>query len=796
MKNKYLFTLLFTAWIGLVSAQKEGYNWYFGHQAAVTFNTPTPTSVSGSAMTQGSSNNEGVASISDANGNLLFYTDGQTVYDANNLQMPNGYNLEGNGGASTPPPTYPSAQSSLIIPKPQSNNLYYLFTMRDWKSDTLIGLIGLCYSIVDMSLIGNGTPLVDTLGDIDTANKNILVNSRVREQLTAVYHTNGQDVWIIVHEGYDGNPNPSNNYLAYLLTSTGLSTTPVISSVGMTYSGGNRYGYLKPSNNGKKLCTTLGGSNTTVELLDFDYSTGTVSNPITIETGTMPHAYSSEFSCNDSVLYVVAYDGSFIYQYDISSGNQTSIINSKQNIATGNNLKTCLQIGPGSDNRIYVASNNQTYLSAIEFPNILGSSCNYLDQEITLISGSGRLGLPNIFEQKNCCCIDTSGSGNCCCLIYRSDTITICESDSIIVGTNTYDSTGIYTDTLDGINGCDTIVTTNLFVNPIDSTFITDSICDGDSIVVGNNTYTTTGTYIDIFIGQDSCDSVVITDLTVFPISYVTLNIAICNGDSFAIGNNVYTTPGTHTDTLINMNGCDSIVTTNLSILPDTSVSIDIVICEGDSAYAGGEMQSTSGTFIDTLVAANGCDSIVTTNLTVLPNPTVIIDGKSSVSMCQEVSLSASGALNYLWNTGATTTSITESPSSSTQYSVIGTDANGCAGIDYFDVDVTGEAYVYLPNIFSPTSSQMDNKKLHVFGICVDSLQLSIYDRWGELVFETKDATPKETEDGDCCMFGPGWNGTLDNSGKPLNSASFAYILKGTYKNGEGFYLTGNIILK
>ena len=54
----------------------------------------------------------------------------------------------------------------------------------------------------------------------------------------------------------------------------------------------------------------------------------------------------------------------------------------------------------------------------------------------------------------------------------------------------------------------------------------------------------------------------------------------------------------------------------------------------------------------------------------------------------------------------------------------------------------------------------------------------------------------KETEDGDCCIFGPGWNGTLDNSGKPLNSASFAYILKGTYRNGEGFYLTGNIILK
>ena len=786
MKSRYLFTILLTAWIGLVSAQKEGYNWYFGNQAAVTFNTPTPTFISGSAMTQ----NEGVSSISDGNGTLLFYTDGQTVFDRTNLPMLNGNNLEGNGGSGLT--SYDAAQSVLIVPKPQSNNLYYIFTMRDWQST--LG-IGLCYSIANMDLDGNGTSL-NKLGDIDTANKNIPVNSEVREQLTAIYHANGQDIWIIVHEGYQNNPNPSNNYLAYLLTSTGLDTVPETSSIGMTYSGNNRYGYLKPSNNGKYLCSTLGGGGSTVELLAFDDSSGTISNPITIEKGTMWNAYSSEFSCNDSVLYVTEFAGTSISQYDISLWDSTAIVSSKTNIATGASNNEVLQIGPGSDNRIYVAGDNQSYLSAIEFPNVLGSGCNYLDQEVTLTSGSAQIGLPNIFEQKNCCCIDTGGSGNCCCLVSIMDTVVICEPGSITVGSNTYDSTGVYIDTLIGTGGCDTIVTTNLFVNPIDSTFITDSICDGDSIVVGNNIYTTTGTYIDIFMGQDSCDSVVTTDLTVLPIDYETINIAFCDGGSFTIGNNTYTSPGTYIDTLTNIYGCDSIVTTNLSILPDTNSTNDITICEGDTIIAGGGIQTTSGTYTDTLVAANGCDSIVTTNLTVLANPTVIIDGKSSVSMCQEVSLSASGALSYLWNTGATTTSITESPSSSTQYSVIGTDANGCAGIDYFDVDVTGEAYVYLPNIFSPTSSQMDNKKLHVFGICVDSLQLSIYDRWGELVYETKEANPKETEDGDCCMFGPGWNGTLDNSGKPLNSASFAYILKGTYRNGEGFYLTGNIILK
>ena len=103
----------------------------------------------------------------------------------------------------------------------------------------------------------------------------------------------------------------------------------------------------------------------------------------------------------------------------------------------------------------------------------------------------------------------------------------------------------------------------------------------------------------------------------------------------------------------------------------------------------------------------------------------------------------------------------------------------------------------YAQNILNKLDIlQMDNKKLFVFGTCIDSLELFIFDRWGEVVFETTAADSRTSEDGDCCIFGSGWDGSFKNTGDALNSANFAYILQGKYKNGEAFNKSGNIILK
>src|SRR5437868_1964390 len=96
-------------------AQKESYNWYFGANAGITFNTDPPT-----ALTNGAINTtEGCSSISDDKGNLLFYTDGMTVWNKNHQVMDNGSGLNGDNR---------STQSAVVIKLPESNSLYYIFT--------------------------------------------------------------------------------------------------------------------------------------------------------------------------------------------------------------------------------------------------------------------------------------------------------------------------------------------------------------------------------------------------------------------------------------------------------------------------------------------------------------------------------------------------------------------------------------------------------------------------------------------------------------------------------------------
>jgi len=138
----------------------------------------------------------------------------------------------------------------------------------------------------------------------------------------------------------------------------------------------------------------------------------------------------------------------------------------------------------------------------------------------------------------------------------------------------------------------------------------------------------------------------------------------------------------------------------------------------------------------------------------------------------------------------------TVTPDSTTTYWVTGTDGQGCS--DSTSVTVTTTTYenvVYLPNVFSPVDENGDNQTLQVFGSNIAELSLVIYDRWGELVYETNNATETTRTDGKCCAYGEGWDGTWENSGTKINVASFAFILKGKFADGEAFEKKGNITL-
>lgn len=361
--------LVFSA--GFLFSQNQTMNWFFGQHAGITFSTAPPTFLSGGQL----NTDEGTSSVSDNLGNLLFYSDGINVYDRNHNQMPNGFGLSGNT----------STTQCLIVPKPGSSTQYYLFTPPwEFSSDSLR------YSIVDITLNGG-------YGDVSV--KNIGLMSNPTEKLAAVLSSNGSDIWLITHMFLNA------NFYSWLITPSGISTTPVISTTGNIYNGnsGNKVGQLKVSPCGNRLASGVNNDNF-LELFNFNNSTGVVSNPILLAIWTNAAAYGVygvEFSPDGFKLYASTMTPGYILQFNLLAGNASAIIASQDTIAISpNNYNGALQLG--LDGKIYLAKNGDSYLACITAPNQLGSACNYIENYVSLGTSTCHLGLPGFFTSWFC----------------------------------------------------------------------------------------------------------------------------------------------------------------------------------------------------------------------------------------------------------------------------------------------------------------------------------------------------------------------------------------------------------
>ena len=189
--------------------------------------------------------------------------------------------------------------------------------------------------------------------------------------------------------------------------------------------------------------------------------------------------------------------------------------------------------------------------------------------------------------------------------------------DSYTLNSQTYTSSGTYTQILTNAAGFDSTLTLNLTIKQSTSGSQTYVKCAGFSVTVGSNTYTATGVYTDVLTGSNGCDSTVTTTLTIKQPTSGSQTYVECAGFSVIVGTNTYSTTGVYTDVLTGSNGCDSTVTTTLTIKQPTSGSQTYVECAGFSVIVGTNTYSTTGVYTDVLTGSNGCDSIVTTSLTV-----------------------------------------------------------------------------------------------------------------------------------------------------------------------------------
>jgi gliding motility-associated-like protein len=217
---------------------------------------------------------------------------------------------------------------------------------------------------------------------------------------------------------------------------------------------------------------------------------------------------------------------------------------------------------------------------------------------------------------------------------------TLCEGGRITVGTNTYDRTGVYRDTLRTIAGCDSFITTNLTVLPSIKKTLDSMVCSGKSVLFGDTLRTSSGMYRRVLRSFNGCDSTITLNLTVTPPLTSTINMTQCSGKSVTIGGNMYNRTGTYTIPFKTAGGCDSLVILNLIVPRPPNALRTITLCGGKDTLIDGKRYNQTGIFRDTLKAVSGCDSLVKVlSINILPpNETYI-----GISFCRNATNMTSG---------------------------------------------------------------------------------------------------------------------------------------------------------
>jgi hypothetical protein len=290
------------------------------------------------------------------------------------------------------------------------------------------------------------------------------------------------------------------------------------------------------------------------------------------------------------------------------------------------------------------------------------------------------------------------------CIIQNAIVETLCAGDSVLFGGLYRKTAGTFVTSIQ-VGACDSVVTLNLNFLPINLSTQNVSLCFGNSFSVGNSVYTSTGQYTDTFNAANGCDSIVVTNLTIHLANAISQAFSICPGETVTVGSNIYSTSGTYTDIFTDLNDCDSTVTTTITLLPVSQSSISQSICFGESF----EGYSASGTYTDIFEASNGCDSTRTLTLTVndLPEPTITQNGPV---------LTTQDFANYQWLLDGNAVQGADAQSHTAitngDYTVLVTDANGCtAESDMFQmlqVSISDNATaMHALNVFpNPSSGQ------------------------------------------------------------------------------------------
>lgn len=557
-------------------------------------------------------------------------------------------------------PTSSSSQGAVIVPFPGQAGKYYIFSM--FSSET--GEMGkLFYSVADMSLDGG-------LGDIVVGQKGILIDTGYTEQMAAIYHCG--NYWLITIAKSSGLVS------AYPITSTGIGT-PVNSPLLPASVNINGAGIIKFSTDGKKIAIASGGV-LGLNLFDFNSNTGILSNQQIIDQTLTTQVSGVAFSPDNRKLYISA-DQNKIYQYDLDAGN---ILASRVTVYTDNNPVFLSQMKLAPNGKIYFSGTSSStisgssYLSTINQPNAQGPACQLQINSLPLASGSyHHMGMPAEIPMA---IQDT---------ILSSKTIQSC---NFVHELTPEDTAG-----------------TSYYWN--------------DGLISKTRNVSVTGTY---WVRYHSVCGFRTDTFHVVAIPPVTTQLrkVLCGNQSVKFGASTLTSTGLYRDTLKTTNGCDSIVTLDLIVIPPQNIEIGFTlpepVCLEDSIlFEGKGAQLYSWYINDKLISYNNPSFLHLNN----QQNEIMLVGTSKIE---------------------------------------GADAS-CIDTVYANVNAISCCNLYIPNAFSPNGDGKNDILSIKTQDRFKGFIFEIYNRWGQLIFSTNQPSV-------------GWDGSF--SGKPVDMGVYHYYVR------------------
>jgi|GEM_PF-414912 len=344
--------------------------------------------------------------------------------------------------------------------------------------------------------------------------------------------------------------------------------------------------------------------------------------------GTDGFDYSHELNVENGLLYLAGnFNGDTVF-FDLEVPESQAISNGGSDgfvsvfDTNGNYMNSASFGGPSVDDALGLAVGEDVFVTG----SFLGTADFQPGADYELVIGAGDYDAFLLQLGEDIPCTPT----------FENLTVSSCESYISPSGME-YTTTGVYADSTLIEAGCYAVYEIDLTISSSSSTDINETACDSFTWSTNDETYTESGSYIEILTNAAGCDSTVTLNLTINEGTSGSESITACDSFTWEANGETYAESGAYSTTLTNAAGCDSTATLNLTINNSNSGSESVAACDSFTWSANGETFTESGSYTEVLTNAAGCDSTVTLNLTINESSS----GSESVTACDQFTWSA-----------------------------------------------------------------------------------------------------------------------------------------------------------